>query len=999
MPATTLPAALGSRQTHRLSATAAAVTLLLGGGSSAIAQTTQPGAGASPAAEAQRIEVVGIRRSLETSLELKRDARGVVDGIVAEDIGKFPDTNLAESMQRISGVSIDRSFGEGSRITVRGVGPDFNLVLLNGRQMPVSSIDATAASNSRSFDFANLASEAISALEVYKTGRASTPVGGLGATVNIKTARPLDNPGLLASVGIKGVYDQSNSRLPGSLQGDSVTPEVSGIYSQTFADGKLGIALSGSHQVRHLGYNEAGVPNGWRAFRGDEVNWGTIPLPGQPGAQDITNRPKSTDIYSVPQNLVYAVNGIQRERTNGQLTLQFRPYKDLTATLDYTYSENKLQFKRNELSAWFNFGPSVSSWTNGPVAAPLVYSETIVPATSDVAMAGARYATKNTNDSLGFNLAWKASGSLSFEFDAHRSSAESGADSPFGSNAVLGAAQFNRGTTTADFSDKFPVLSIQGSPLDASLMQVTGSSFRNSYMKQEIDQAQGRGKLKLENGSTLDFGVGLTDAKTRTAYGFVQQDSWGGATNAGDYPDGLWHASTIRQFFGAIPGSSNPALYNQFFLWDFDAVRDIAAKVGTASNYVAPTAFSVDRRTKEKSSSAFVQYNTDWEWGVPMGLSSGLRYERTEVTSSALVPTALGVNWVGNNEYSVQFGAPSFTTLKGRYSHVLPSIDFDAELRRDLKLRVSYGESIGRPQWGDIQGGQTLDQLARFDGGTGRQGNPGLKPLKSKNLDLALEFYYAKNSYVALSYFEKHISNYIGVTTIQATPFNLRTPANGVYFKEAVSAGGCAEADLSCIRNYILNKYDGINGVVKTGVDANGNALGTIPAQPNDPVMPFRITQPANRDSAKLNGFEVNVQHMFGKSGFGIAANYTAVNSGLKYDNQSLGQQFALVGLSDTANLVGFYETDRYQVRLAYNWRGKFLAGVFDGAGPNPVYVEPYSQIDLSASYNFNKQLSAHFEAINLTDSIQRSHGRDSHQVVGVSQTGRRYMIGARYKF
>ena len=110
----------------------------------------------------EEVVVTGIRGSLTSSMNLKRDAQGVLDGIVAEDIGKFPDTNLAESLQRISGVSIDRSsIGEGQRVTVRGVGPDFNLVLLNGRQMPASRIEDTVASNSRAFDFANLASEAV----------------------------------------------------------------------------------------------------------------------------------------------------------------------------------------------------------------------------------------------------------------------------------------------------------------------------------------------------------------------------------------------------------------------------------------------------------------------------------------------------------------------------------------------------------------------------------------------------------------------------------------------------------------------------------------------------------------------------------------------------------------------------------------------------------------------------------------------------------------------
>ena len=301
------------------------------------------------AATLDTIVVTGIRGSLTSSMNLKRDAQGIVDGIVAEDIGKFPDTNLAESLQRISGVSIDRSMGEGSRVTVRGVGPDFNLVLLNGRQMPASSnAGGAGVSNSRAFDFANLASESISGVEVFKTSRAQTPPGGIGATINIKTARPLESAPAI-SVGMKAVNDTSNGNLPTSLQGEDFTGEMSGIFSQTYADGKFGVALSGSFQKRDFGFSQVSVPGGWRPFRGDENNWGTIPQPGSPGSGNITNRPDPTDIYSVPQNLNYSVNGVQRERTNGQITLQYAPTDRVTATLDYTYSENKIQQQRNEL--------------------------------------------------------------------------------------------------------------------------------------------------------------------------------------------------------------------------------------------------------------------------------------------------------------------------------------------------------------------------------------------------------------------------------------------------------------------------------------------------------------------------------------------------------------------------------------------------------------------------------------------------------------------------
>src|SRR3546814_4484476 len=156
----------------------------------------------------------------------------------AEDIGKFPDTNLAESLQRITGGSIDLQNGEGSLVTVRGFGPEFNLVTWNGRQMPTALIgDGGSAPSSRSFDFANLASEGIAAVEVYKSGRATVESGGIGSTINIRTPRPLDKPGLRGSLAVKGVYDTSRNG------GDSFNPEISGIISDSFANDTIGIMI------------------------------------------------------------------------------------------------------------------------------------------------------------------------------------------------------------------------------------------------------------------------------------------------------------------------------------------------------------------------------------------------------------------------------------------------------------------------------------------------------------------------------------------------------------------------------------------------------------------------------------------------------------------------------------------------------------------------------------------------------------------------------------
>ena len=191
------------------------------------------------------IQVTGFKSSIKESTRLKRDAAGVVDAISAEDIGKFPDTNLAESLQRITGVSIDRSNGEGSKVTVRGFGPDYNMVTLNGRTMPAASLPAGGGTpSSRAFDFANLASDSVKSVEVYKTGKASIASGGIGATININTARPLDNPGFVSSIGVKALHDSTNR------VGDDITPELSGLISWTDSEAKFGASLTASMQQR-----------------------------------------------------------------------------------------------------------------------------------------------------------------------------------------------------------------------------------------------------------------------------------------------------------------------------------------------------------------------------------------------------------------------------------------------------------------------------------------------------------------------------------------------------------------------------------------------------------------------------------------------------------------------------------------------------------------------------------------------------------------------------
>lgn len=985
----------------KLSRLALSISLLSGSGMlmPVFAQDANTPTTSSAANDIEVIQVSGIRGSLSKSMDMKRGANGVVDAISAEDMGKFPDTNLAESLQRITGVSIDRQNGEGSKITVRGFGPDFNLVTLNGRQMPSSSLESTSASSSRSFDFANLASEGIAAVEVYKTGRAANSTGGIGATVNILTTRPLNAPGLRGSVGLKGVMDQSTD------DGSNITPEISGIFSNTFNDDKFGIALSGSYQERDSGFNQAIVGNGWRAQKGFVPGWGSLPEQ----SALITNRPGENDVYAVPQNLVYNFNEIERTRTNSQLVLQYRPIDKLTATLDYTYSEHAVASRRSEVSAWFGFDHRESSWTNGPVAGPIIYSENN-GGTGDLAMGGGMYATVNENNSIGLNLDYEMSDNLTLELDYHDSDAESRPDSVFGSNAVLGTAAFIRQKSTVDFSQALPVLSVQFGPgiqgIDPSQMVTTGSSFRNSYMRSDIEQVQAKGTYTFDDGivQSINFGLSSTEVANRSAFSNVQRDTWGGVGKPSDFDPSFWQLDTIADKFDAIPGANNPNLLSHYFKWDFAKVAARAAELygvpgdnqfwPCGKSFCATDRYTTDRRTVEEAQSAFFQVNTAFDIAArPANLVAGLRYEKTDVTSRALSPVYNNLIWVSANEFAfVEVDSnQSFTELKGDYSHVLPALDFSIEALDDVFLRASYSTTIARPSYGDIQGGLAIFD-PRINGGRGSRGNPELKPFESDNFDLSAEWYYEDSSYVSLGLFYKNVNNFIGLSTVKEQPFNLPHPGQGQWAAAARAAGAQTNDE---IRKYILDNFANSPDVT---VDANGIVQIRGNAA-RDPAMVFDITLPVNEKDAQLKGYEFALQHVFGDSGFGAIANFTKVNGDIAYDNYSLTEQFALLGLSDSANLVGFYDKDGWQVRISYNWRDKFLASTFDGSGPNPIYTEDYGQWDVSVSYEVMKDLTLSLEGINVTDEYQRQHGRQENMAFAVTQTAPRYNLGVRYKF
>jgi len=959
-----------------------------------------------PKKEIEVIEVTGIRSSLIKAMDVKRSSQGVVDAINSEDIGKFPDSNLAESLQRISGVSIDRSNGEGSKITVRGLGPDFNLVTLNGRQMPSSNLQATSISSSRSFDFANLASEAVSGVEVYKTARADVSSGGIGATVNILTAKPLNTSGQRASVGIKGVMDQSTD------EGDSITPEISGLYSNTFKDDTIGFGISFSHQERNGATQEAAVPQ-----------WHTqaiAPVDGWNGGITDSGFAEG-DTFNRPQQFRYNFTEFERTRDNGQLVFQYAPSENITLTADYTFSEQTVASTSNGIGAWFWEGEtidgSLNEFTAGTNHSPLVWHSNAGP---DLSFSTGEYAQKNKNESIGLNIEWQATDNLRLELDYHDSSASSKADSPYGNNSTMEYAVNSRQSTTIDFRSDFPVMSIaqldglSGAPAE---LIATGSSLRNSRFDNDLSQIQLKGQYVFDEGviSSVDFGISKTDNDVRASIMTASRDTWGGEGSVDDVSDSLFTAGTTSSQLNDIPSTGTNAAGDTINLFDLFYFFDFATASNELASYAAPAnstnevsagiwpcadrfcvndQWTTDELVSEEYTAVYAQVNMEFEISdMPLTVAAGFRYEETDVNASAMVPAYTGVNWVSNNEFAtVDTGESAFTDFDGDYSNFLPNLDISLDITDDIVARASFGKTLSRPTYNNIRGGVGIGEV-RQGFATASSGDPGLIPFESTNIDLSLEWYFDEGSYASFGYFKKDIENFIGTRTTQGSLFDLRNPTSGPRFAEAMAAVG--SSDNTLIRQYIFDNFP--ESTTATGVDASGMTTGQIHSVAGDELFQFDITVPFNERDASVDGFEVAFQHAL-ESGFGLQANLTFVDSDAKYDASVFDSQFALPGLSDTANLVAFYDKNGIQVRIAYNWRDEFLVSTNNNLN-NPRINESYSQIDINASYNISDELVIFAEGINITEETQRMHSRHESELLNAIQLGARYNIGARYTF
>ena len=977
----------------------------------------------------EEVVVTGIRRSMIDSMNYKRDATGVIDAVSAEDIGKFPNTNLAESLQRIPGVSIDRQNGEGSKVTVRGFGPGYNLITLNGRSMPTATVgiigqrDNYTGGQGRSFAFENIASEGVSGLAVQKTGSALINSGGIGATIDIMTRKPLETSEV-GSIAARAVYDSSSNKT---------TPEITGLYNWTNDDETFGVAVFGTWAKRK---SEAaiGQANDWVVRTADDFFSNTSIVRAGSDPSNYVNPPADGDLYAIPQDSRYDFSQIERERFNGQVVLQFAPTDSMSITADYTYVNNKQEEMRAEQTNWFAtpFDQLVFDGDTESVSQALFMQENN-NGTKDIGFEQTNRATKESIKSAGINFVWDTTDNQTLRFDAHSSKGEAKPDNPLGHTAtfvtfgapviVQHSVDWTAGFPNQQFTWDDSQRGNNNGELDPGDLATQVQRSSTQYQENKIKQMDLRYEFDWDQ-ARLTFGGAYTDSKVNVAASTTQQDlgSWG-MSNPGDveaFAPGLVETYCLECQFNDYPvGMAETA-----FVGDAAALFPMF-QAAYPQNGV--TVSNSQNQVKEKIWAAFASFTWDFDLGsVGTILNVGLRYEDTDVDSSAFQAVPVNIRWTADNDFVID-NSPNNedVTGSGSYDHWLPNIDLKFDLTEDLVARASWSKTIGRAPFADLFASTTAGAPNRptvLGGQTGgNSGTPGLLPLESKNIDISLEWYFNDTGYVSVGYFNKDVENFIGTGVFNRPLFGLLDPTAG-------AAGSRSGDSLGVIDGLGVDRSEANLFTMVALIDANGGNVGAAAAEfeanlvngalpqtyvdeiaglydvsgnSADPLMNFRVTQPITEENANIDGWEFAGQYFFGDSGFGIAGSYTIVNGDVEADpgQDPDENQFALVGLSDTANVTLIYENYGWQARVAYNWRDTFLNATNQGGSRSPQYTDEYGQWDFNVTYAFNDQWSIMLDGINVTGEDSLQYRRKEKMVVWAYELDSRYSLGVRYRF
>jgi iron complex outermembrane recepter protein len=960
------------RHTRRgLLAATASSALALTVATPAIAQDDSPDtkAAAPVTDDGTPIVVTGLRASLQRNLDEKRAAPGVVDVISSEDIGKFPDSNVASAMQRLPGVSIQRSGarGEATGVTVRGFGGGFNDTLYDGRHI-------STASGSRAVDFTTIGADFVGQISVYKTPDVELSTSAIGSTIDVQLPKPFDYPGLKVAAMAGGTIQSRDG---------GITPRGGLLFSDTFADGTFGILADVAYTREDTKSNHVFIP-GWvgahfAPCQTGPINRTCIPTSDSTSAAWADPNNRKSVLTWFPQQVGAEQVTTQDERIDGRIALQWQPSDSVLITLDDNYTKQKLTSNSYGYAAWFNGDDlrNVKYASNGSV---VDFNQFGTP--MDFNANHSR--SINRTNQTGANLKWDATENLKFEADgAYAKSVLNPGRNGIGDSMDIGYGGYNNdpagpfcssggcvstilgaptGVTINGSSNKFlPAVHDVGPGNNAS--QFLDTTKMGSHVIVRIDpyntdtvwQGKLLGRWESDN-FKLTFGGQYTDdtfyQESASTFANGVFASFAGYGTPSGRTAGLWPLPTAAfdgsvSTSGFIPGYDSSAVAPGFVVYDPYAIYSALEAAGhnTEPGFDPGSVL----RVQEKTLAFFMKANfvTDIA-GMPFHFNAGLREESTHLDVSAIGRsiTALTVDPGDPTLITPTYSASQDIVGKSHYSYLLPSFDMKLELTPSVIFRLDASRTLTRPQLGALKPTVNFGSLRRGSL-SGSGGNPDLRPYLSDNFDAGLEWYYARNSYLAINGFYKHLTNFIVGGVHQQTYPGLKDPF--------------------------------------TGQDAVFNVNGQV-----------------NGPDANVRGIEIALQHVFGNTGFGVQANATFVDTNRKFPTEDIsGTAFAITGLANSANFVAFYDKNGFQIRGAVNWRDTYLLGLGQGQGgtfgAEPVYVDKQLQVDASTSYDITDQISVFAEVTNINNSKYSTHGRFSNQPLDAWHYGRRYTAGVRF--
>lgn len=935
------------------------------------------------------IVVTGYRQSIEQSLRQKREANAFVDVITAEDIGKFPDKNVADSLQRVPGVIIERDGGEGSRVSIRGLSSDLTLTQLNGNFIA----SADSGDPSRSFNYTLLPANMISSVETFKSPEARLDEGGVGGTVILKTRRPLDLEPWTGFVSAEGVYADVSKKFE---------PQVSGQLSWRNADETFGILVGATYQERRNRTLSAGTES-WAWWTYDRANEPATDVNGNPYANDsaISYWSENTGTttqdgtrysgYWAPQAVSQSIQDQQRKRLGIQATAQWKPTDELTLTANYFRFQIKNNFTSNVLKipewGYRNFFTGGTFDESGTI---LQGANFAVPAAGTGCLAQATPCTMETPQLSGQYSREKIT-SNTFDINGEYEHDRFKASFVFGKTRATGgpslrfsvaakprlttATQNISGNLVSDWAFKNGSVDMQFSPeLQQNIMngiaQIDVGSTGGSYTNSLIEQTYAQVDLTRSFDSFIDsvqVGAKWRDGKVNRKIG--RAEWYADAENKIRYQDTPGGAVARPEFFydksmGNIPGgftaSSFPGINFGNYLDYLNSSYGDYVRVEEDQNLY---------RIGEKIWAGYAQVNfkTDTLRG-----NLGLRVVNTKQTGRSTdtlyYQDDYCVNGPGGPFSPPPQGADgnclviplddrerrvfSAVDESKSYTDFLPSFNVSWEVRPDLVLRGAVSKVIARPGYNDLAGARSLtfnsdafvydrQQFGARPGWFGNGGNFDLKPFSAWQYDLGIEWYFHQGSVLGATLFRKDVSDFI----------------------------------------------------VPLVLDLTQTVAG-------ETVVVQQYSTQANGSKAKSQGIELYAQHTL-PFGLGAQVNFTFNDTSvadIALDGQTVGTS-PLVGSAKTQlNASVFWETDKFLVRASYNRRGKVVRGIASGLN---IYDDPYEQVDLNASYNINDKLSLTASVINLTKSEQRQHlGNDTKdRFYSNVYAGRRAYVGVTYNF